>query len=101
MPLTYELKDFVFVPIEEATVSPGGLVMCYRNRWWGVDGQDRISYYNPVGRNGRRLDPGIGAPQCNGNEDIARRIMTKYPWVVDVRLLPFVFHSINPADYVH
>lgn len=92
-------EDFVFVPVEKATVSPGGIVMCYKDRYWAVDAQGRIAFYNPKRRNGRRQSRDLGSPQCNAQEAIARNVMESCDWAVDAVFLPFVFHIIDPSDY--
>lgn len=91
-------KDFIFVPIEEATSSPGGIVMCYRDQYWSVC-EEQILFFNPMGRNGRRSRRDGGSAQCNGQEGISRAVSEIYDFPVEVRLIPFVFRKVNPSDY--
>lgn len=79
---------FVFVPIDEAIVPPGGLIEHLKDRWWVVHPEKGVAYF----------DKRHKSPQCNSNETITRRLAQAYPWA-EVRFLPSVFRRINPHDY--
>lgn len=82
---------FKFVPLEQATTPPNGLINHIKDHWWCVHPEKGVMYY--VGPKGK-----LNSPQCNSNADIARRLAASYP-DVEVRFIPSVFHRIDPSDY--
>lgn len=83
-----------FVPIDEATVPPGGIINHYKDRWWAVCPERGVVFHRANKRSKS------GSPQCNGNEVIARKVIGGlYPWA-EIRFIPSVFVRININDYV-
>lgn len=82
--------SFVFVPLETATVPPGGLIEHLKDRWWMVHPEKGVAFF---------VTRGFHAAQCNRNEAITRRLAENYPWA-EVRFIPSVFRKIKPQDYI-
>jgi len=75
-----------FVPLEDATVPPPGIIEHLKDRWWAKHPERGLVYFD------RQF------PQCNANEGTARRLAEMYPWA-EVVFIPSVFRRINPRDY--
>ncbi len=88
--MSLPIEHYRFVPIETATVPPGGLIEHFRDRWWLVHPERGVAYY--VGARGKDA-----SPQCNGDEAVARRLFT--PDWAEIRFIPSVFRRIDPHDY--
>ena len=82
-------EDFAFVSVEEASRPVEGLVRIFLNRWWLVDEQGRIAFYQP------RTDSVGGFPQCNPDVAVTGRLMNYKEWFVGVRHIPVVYRSID------
>jgi len=82
-----------FIPMEKAIVPPEGLIKHIKNCWWIVHPTKGVVFY--TGNDKRFL-----APQANGNEEIAERILSAYSWA-ELKFIPSVFHRIKPDDYVY
>lgn len=52
-------------------------------------------------RTGRRRHSFLGAPQCNGDERIARMVSEHCPFPVEIRQFPLVWVQIDIHDYDH
>jgi hypothetical protein len=91
-----EIKDYAFLPVQEA-VSPakGGFFLHYVDAWWLVHPEYGLAFY----RRGRRS--GLGAPQCNTDERISRMVGLKTaPWPdAEVKRFASVWIPIDPHDY--
>ncbi|MFA7264752.1 MAG: hypothetical protein WC054_00330 [Candidatus Nanopelagicales bacterium] len=94
------LDHYVWISVAELTDSPAGIVMCYKNYWWLLDEQGRVAFYNPLQRNGRRMQRGMGSAQANLNRSMAERISKDRSWVRSIELIPSAFVKIDPAEYV-
>lgn len=79
----------VFIPLEEATTPPGGLIEHLKDRWWIVHPEKGVAFH----------DKKAMSPLCNGNEGITRLLAESYPWAV-VQFIPSVFRRIRALDYV-
>jgi hypothetical protein len=88
--LTEDDPRIEFVPLEVATIPPAGLIEHLKDKWWVVHPTKGVVYFKLSG---------YLSPQCNGNEEIARRFVYMYPWA-EVKFIPSVFRTINPHDYV-
>ncbi len=89
MPLT--IDNYEFVPFEEATTPPAGLIDHMKDRWWMVHPERGLAFY----KSGKNL-----SAQCNGDERITRKFADAHDWA-EVRFIPSVFRRIDPNDYVH
>lgn len=83
----------VFVPFEEASTPPSGIIEHLKDMWWIVHPQKGIAYWRHGGPSSKHL-----SPWCNKSEEITRRIFASFPWA-DVKFIPSVFRRINPRDY--
>lgn len=79
----------VFVPLEKAVIPPSGLIEHFKDRFWAVHPVKGLVFWDK-----RHM-----APQCNGNESIARTMRRMYPWA-EIKFISSVFRKINPSDYV-
>lgn len=79
-----------FVPIEQASIPPNGLIEHLKDRWWVAHHTKGLVFWTIKG---------MDCPQCNSNESITRRLSNGYPWA-RVVFVPSVFRRINPSDYV-
>lgn len=85
-------KRLRFVPIEEATVPPVGLIEHIKDYWWVVHPEKGVVFWRP--------NPRVEVPQGNFNKVVTEGIIKRmYPWA-ECRLIPSVFRSIDPKDYV-
>jgi hypothetical protein len=75
-----------FVAFDKATTPPKGLIRHIKDHWWVVHPTKGVTFWRKH------------SPQCNSNEEIAKRLAMMYPWA-EVRFMPSVFHTINPNDY--
>ena len=82
-------ERMVFVSFEKATVPPAGLIEHIKDSWWVTHPEKGVAFFDK-----RRQ-----SPQCNRNEEIARRIGGMYPWA-EIKFIPSVFRRIDPQDYV-
>jgi hypothetical protein len=81
-------KRLRFIPLEEATTPPHGLINHYRDRWWAVCPERGLIFYGDT-----------MSPQCNAIEDVARRVFGNiYPWA-EIRFVPSAFQRIDPRDF--
>jgi len=80
-------KNIKFVPIAEASKPKNGMFQLYVDYWWCVTPDEEIMLY-------RRT-----SPQCNHNEDCARRVNEKLYPGYEIRQLPVIFVPIDPRDY--
>lgn len=80
--------NLVFVPLDKATVAPGGLINHIKDHWWIVHPEKGLVFWDQKAR----------SPQCNTNESLTRRFAKSYPWA-EVRFIPSVFHRIKISDY--
>lgn len=94
--------DYQFLSVEKATDPPGGMhFQHYVDHWWALHPEKGLAFYNPKNdRTGRRRQPGLGAPQCNASEQVARLVADKaVPWTPEVRQLKSVWVPIRIEDY--
>lgn len=76
-----------YVPIEKATTPPVGLIRHIKDSWHAVHPERGLLLFRGV------------ALQNNQNRAVAERLFADlYPWA-EVRQIPHVYLSINPADY--
>ena len=87
----FDESKLVFVPLVIATRPPPGIVEHLKDRWWVVHPEKGVVYF--------RTGKDNLSPQCNGNEEIARRFLSAFPEWAEVVLIPSVFRKINPRDY--
>lgn len=78
----------LFVPLEEATVPPPGLIEHLKAMWWAVHPTKGLVFY----------DKKTMSPQCNSNQAISNRLRAMYPWA-EVRFIPSAFRRIDPQDH--
>lgn len=84
-------KRLKFVPLDEATTPPGGLIQHLKNRWWVVHPSKGVTYW---------VSGGLCSPQCNSNQTVTEHFReSMYPWC-EVRFISSVFRRIDPRDYV-
>jgi hypothetical protein len=71
------IHDFRFLPVEEA-ISPAnsGYFQHITNAWWTAHPDLGLAFYH------RRTQWGLGTPQCNTDENIARKLAERinYDW---------------------
>lgn len=92
MPCNRKNPKLNFVPLDIATVPPGGMIQHYKDKWWAIDPEYGLIFWEPG-----KISP--GSPQCNANEDTARTLTEKvYPWAY-VAFLPSVFVRLDLRDY--
>jgi hypothetical protein len=93
-------EHYQFLPVEEATTPPPEPLRSYEyiaSSWWVVHPEKGLAFYNIIDRNGRRERPGLGSPQCNPDERIARMVWPKtYPWPSELVFLAGVFVPAAP-----
>jgi hypothetical protein len=88
--------DYAFLPVAEA-VSPAktGFFQHWVDAWWIIHPDKGLAFY----RRGRR---GLGAPQCNTSEQIARMVLGSAPppWEgAEVRKIASAWVPIDIDDY--
>ena len=72
-------KNLSFLPVTAATNPANGMYRCIKDSWWIAHPDKGLIFYRKH------------SPQCNANEEIARRLKEKlYPWA-EVVHMPFVF----------
>lgn len=64
--------DYKFLPLAKAADPGEGTFRHYVGRWWVVHPDKGLAFHNPVQWTGRRRHEGLGAPLCNGSEQIQR-----------------------------
>lgn len=81
-------RRLTFVPVDEASVPPDGMVRHIKERWWCVCPDRGLIFF--------RLHRGSSQhPQCNADESLARRVMERlYPWA-ECRFVASVFVKDN------
>lgn len=95
-----EDDDFVFIPIEQATEPPDGIIEHIKDSWWVVHQDKGVAFYCPRNkRTGKRSK--FMASQCNSDEAIARHLAMRGPLKnVEVKFLPSVFKRVYIEDYI-
>lgn len=84
-------KDIQFIPLDVATVPPNDLIRHIKDCWWVVHPTKGVVFW---------VKNKAYSPQCNHNEELAKRFASgMYPWA-EVRFIPSVFHKIHPQDFV-
>jgi hypothetical protein len=96
----YTEDDYVFLPVDQATTPPDGIIMHYRDYWWAVHPEKGLAFFNPRNRRGQRTHGRYGAPQANPHETISRRVSGYHPFPHEVRKIPSVFVPVNIGDYI-
>jgi hypothetical protein len=94
--MAIHISDYNFLPVDEAVSPAGGtFFQHYVNHWWLVHPEKGLAFY------ARRSGHGLGSPQCNSSEQIARMVADKtVPWEdAEVRLFPSVWVPISIQDY--
>lgn len=93
--------DYLFLPVELAEhPAAEGFFIHYVDNWWTVHPAKGLVFYNPVQQSGRRWRGGLGAPQHNTDERIARHMSAShYPFEVEVSQFPSVWVQISIGDY--
>lgn len=95
-----EEEHYQFLPIGEATTPPSNPLREYEYvpcHWWVVHPEKGLAFHNIVSRQGRRQRPGLGAPQCNADERVARMVWPKtYPWPSELVYLEGVWVPVTP-----
>ena len=86
--MTFSLGPFIFIPIEQATVPPPGLIQHFKDKFWMIHPEKGVMFYGKKHM----------APQCNSSEEICKRLSSAYPWA-EIRFIPSVFKRIDPHDY--
>lgn len=92
-------EDFLFVPFEEASTPPSGLINHIKDRWWAVHPEKGVLFYITRNSAGREI---MRSPQCNADKRIIEPLLEKnYSFLgpLEVRQIPSVFHRIRPEDY--
>lgn len=96
-------EDYLFLAVEEATrPAKGGFFMHHVDAWWLVHPDKGLAFYNPRHpRTGRRRFGRYGAPQCNADERIARKVgLDTAPWPdPEVRFLRSAWVPVDIDDY--
>jgi hypothetical protein len=89
-------NSFHFLPVVEAT-SPfsGTYFRLIRDSWWIVHPERGLVFFKRP-----HYPNGMGAPQCNPNEMIARKMVETIPYEfpVDVRHIERVWVPIDPRQ---
>jgi hypothetical protein len=91
------------VKISELTEPRNGLFSVYVDWWWAVSTDDEVYFF------GTERSP-WSSPQCNPNENVARRVHedlshssdrpARYENFKETRQIPVVFVPANINDYV-
>lgn len=84
--MSYNMKEFTLIPLEEATQPKGGLFKIYEDYYFFVTEDNCILKYR-----GYSL-------QCNKNKQILESLLKDYE-DVEIRQIRFVYIPINPSDY--
>ena len=93
MPVEANDPRLKFVPIDQLTTPPPGLIEHLKDRFWIVHPDKGAVFWN-ADKKGRDL-----SPQCNSNKDCAEAVFIKmYPWA-EIKFIPSAFRRINPQDY--
>lgn len=88
--ITEDDKQLVFVPLEEASTPPGGIIECLKDNFWLYKEGKGILYWK---------DKYNSYPQCNINRAVVENIKNRmYPWA-EIIYVPVVFMKINIKDY--
>jgi hypothetical protein len=95
-----EEADYVFLPLEEASVCPSGYVRCLRDKYWRYHPNKGLAFYSPKRRQGFESRLRSGIPQCNTNKSVAELIAKNCPfdgW--EIMFVPAVYVRIDLSDY--
>jgi len=95
-----EERHYLFLPVAEATTAPVDPLREYKFyacRWWVAHPDKGLAFHNIVSHRGRRQVAGLGAPQCNADKRVARKVWpAAYPWPSELVFLEQVW---VPAAY--
>lgn len=91
-------ENYTFLPVEEAERPGAGFFRHYVSAWWMVHPDKGLVFWNP-GRGGKRRHPGLGSPQCNPDEGIARRVSSATALSHELRLIESAWVPVDPSDY--
>jgi len=89
------LEHFQQVPIAELTAPKSGIFHVRVNEFWAVTDDNCLLFYTGRGKKRRHYT----SPQCNSNEDIARKVSESYDFPVTVKQLAIVYVPVNLSDY--
>lgn len=82
------LEKCIKVPLSKLTTVDGkDLVQIYRDRWWIVDENNNVLFYNGY------------SPQCNADQSISISIRDKLYIGLEVRLIDIVYIPIRSNDF--
>jgi hypothetical protein len=91
------IDKFTFLPEEEA-INPtkGQYFELMNDQWWVVHPDRGLAFYNPS----RNQRAGLGYPQCNIDETIARALSDDghLDWPHEVKFFSRVFVPVNRKD---
>lgn len=83
-----------FLSEDIATAPPNnGFCLIIRNRWWVVCPNRGLVFFWSRG------ERGLGSPQCNNNESIAKRLGNNKIFNTSIKFIPLVFVPIDLWDY--
>jgi hypothetical protein len=78
--------DFHFLPEAEVLESKAHMLHQYRNSWWVVHPERGLAFFRK----------GFSSPQCNTNEQIARRLCPAWG---EIKFIERVLVPLNIRDY--
>ena len=93
MPIEADDPRLKFVPLDQLTTPPPGLIEHLKDRFWIVHPDKGAVFGNPD-KKGRDM-----SPQCNSNKDCVEAVfINMYPWA-EIKFIQSAFRRINPQDY--
>jgi hypothetical protein len=90
------LVEAIFLPVADIHKA-AGIVNHIKNSWWSVHPEKGLMFFPYNYKKSKNLAD--AAPQCNTNEEIARRLNANLWPETEVRFFESVLQPINPRDY--
>jgi hypothetical protein len=92
--------DFNFIPLDELSAPSGGVYFQHYVRcWWTVHPERGAAFVNRRKANGRRAYGGVGRPQCNSDERIARAVAENgIAWDYEVRFIESAWVPVDISE---
>lgn len=93
--------DWLWIPVEKLT-NPVHfrMVEFHENSWYAVHPEKGVAFYNPLKRHTQLRSRRYGAPQCNTNEAIVRRLLYAKPPGCEVVFIKHAWLPIDPHEWV-
>lgn len=100
MPLDHQDARLAFMP-ETQVLAASGMCVALRDRWFAVDPERGLIFYDADAVFRRRKARISGAsPACNASEAIMRKLANDlYPWAA-IKQFPLVLQPVSLSDYV-